>query len=297
MRKDGRNGIMINNLYHYTSVESLAMILKNKSFRFSPLSVLDDLMEEKVRDWQKFGEYVFVSSWTEDGEESIPMWNMYAGLDCGIRIKMKVNPFKTYALNTEYLKREYPNVQIQQKSEGGYELLFPVKEPVGYTVNFTIEKLIIPNQDFFTGNYYLYNCTPENSLYKIKYEDNENLLIPKIINDSSIDFSMLGKFKGKCWGFQKEWRYILYFSPVGLKNTVEYPCDSMRDIFLKYGGPVNSLPFRYYFLKLDDAAFNNMEITLSPKLSEGYRTIVQLLKEKYNPNMVIRESALKGILR
>ena len=58
-------------LYHYTSVESLALILKNKSFRLSPLSTLDDLQEERVKDSQRFGEYVFVSSWTEDEEELV----------------------------------------------------------------------------------------------------------------------------------------------------------------------------------------------------------------------------------
>ena len=35
-------------LYHYTSVESLAMILSTKTFRLSPLSALDDLQEEKA---------------------------------------------------------------------------------------------------------------------------------------------------------------------------------------------------------------------------------------------------------
>jgi argininosuccinate synthase len=34
-------------LYHYTSVSSLAMILKNRNIRFSPLTVLDDMEEEK----------------------------------------------------------------------------------------------------------------------------------------------------------------------------------------------------------------------------------------------------------
>ena len=60
---------MTDYLFHYTSVESLALILKNKTFRFSPLSALDDLLEEKVKDSQKFGNYVFVSSWTDNKKE------------------------------------------------------------------------------------------------------------------------------------------------------------------------------------------------------------------------------------
>lgn len=53
------------------------MILATKTFRLSPLSVLDDLQEEKTEDVTQIGRTVFVSSWTDDSKESIPMWNMY----------------------------------------------------------------------------------------------------------------------------------------------------------------------------------------------------------------------------
>ena len=71
----------LNHLYHYTSVESLAMILSSQKFRLSPLSILDDLQEEKTRDISEIGKTVFVSSWTSDEKESIPMWNMYSKMD------------------------------------------------------------------------------------------------------------------------------------------------------------------------------------------------------------------------
>ena len=60
-------------LYHYTSVESLAMILSTKTFRLSPLSALDDSQEEKAEDVTKIGRTIFVSCWTDDDKESIPV--------------------------------------------------------------------------------------------------------------------------------------------------------------------------------------------------------------------------------
>ena len=80
-------------LYHYTSVESLAMILSTKTFKLSPLSVLDDLQEEKTKDVTKIGATVFISSWTDD-KESIPMWNMYSKMESGVRIKAEANMFE-----------------------------------------------------------------------------------------------------------------------------------------------------------------------------------------------------------
>ena len=39
-------------------------------------------------------------------------------------------------------------------------------------------------------------------------------------------------------------------------------------------------PFSYYDMDIDDEAFIDMEITLSPSISQGNEVIVQLLKEK-----------------
>lgn len=80
-------------LYHYTSLESLASILKNKTIRFNQLARLDDLQEGQSKDPEHYEKFVFASSWTEDSEESIPMWKMYSSQFSGVRIKMPVNPF------------------------------------------------------------------------------------------------------------------------------------------------------------------------------------------------------------
>ena len=47
-------------LYHYTSIESLALILKNKTIRLNPLDKMDDLQEQKTADVENLGKFVFV---------------------------------------------------------------------------------------------------------------------------------------------------------------------------------------------------------------------------------------------
>ena len=81
-------------LYHYTSVDVLALILKNHTIRLHPLSSMDDPQEARNADLKRLGDYIFVSSWTEDSEESIPMWRLYTNPESGVRIKMKANPFE-----------------------------------------------------------------------------------------------------------------------------------------------------------------------------------------------------------
>lgn len=89
-------------LYHYTNVSSLASILKNHTIKLNPLTELDDSEEQIIMDEQQhLGKYCFVSSWTDDENESIPMWNMYTNMSEGIRIRLPKNPFVEYMIDGE----------------------------------------------------------------------------------------------------------------------------------------------------------------------------------------------------
>lgn len=61
-------------LFHYTTVESLSLILKNGTIRFRSLDKMDDLQEKETADVENIGQFCYVSSWTDDKTESIPMY-------------------------------------------------------------------------------------------------------------------------------------------------------------------------------------------------------------------------------
>ncbi|MCV5372328.1 hypothetical protein OFD18_29525, partial [Escherichia coli] len=64
-------------IFHYTSIASLALILKSNKIRFSRLDGVDDILEAQTHVGINFGQYFFVSCWTKTKEESIPQWHMY----------------------------------------------------------------------------------------------------------------------------------------------------------------------------------------------------------------------------
>lgn len=64
-------------IFHYTSIDSLAMILNSGNIRFSRLDRFDDLKEAQIHNGIEFGKYFFASCWTQVKEESIPQWSMY----------------------------------------------------------------------------------------------------------------------------------------------------------------------------------------------------------------------------
>ncbi|MCH5211341.1 MAG: hypothetical protein J1F01_10320 [Oscillospiraceae bacterium] len=80
-------------LFHYTNLDILALILKNRTIRLTRLDFLDDLEEKKYRSLASIKVHTYVSCWTKDERESIPMWNMYTDMASGIRIEMPTLPF------------------------------------------------------------------------------------------------------------------------------------------------------------------------------------------------------------
>ena len=93
-------------LWHYTNLESLALILTNRTLRLMPLTGMDDPLESQTRDVANLGRFFFASCWTDDSQESIPMWKMYASLDSGIRIGLPPMPFVKH----NYTKNEFSRI-------------------------------------------------------------------------------------------------------------------------------------------------------------------------------------------
>lgn len=76
-------------IYHYTSLNTLALMLANSTIRFNCLSNVDDMEEGKSVDLGNLADYAFVSCWTSNVQENIALWNMYTPNMSGVRIGLK----------------------------------------------------------------------------------------------------------------------------------------------------------------------------------------------------------------
>lgn len=268
-------------LYHYTNIENLALILKNKTIRFNPLDRMDDLQEKEASDVKNIGKIFYVSSWTEDETESIPMWNMYASLKAGIRIKMKSIPFENRGHNYDEIKRALPPA-------------------MKFEVQGDPPKTLIPYSDMITHGFLVVPNDAERILHKVEYTSDKNKLCPRLLSyvneQMRISFEPIGKYKNMHWEFQHEWRYI--FCMVS-HDIIAAPKDQ-NNAFIKtmerilVGDYEQAIPF--YDIPITQEAFSEMEITLSPRISAGNRIIVENLIEKYNPSAKISDSSLVGLI-
>jgi hypothetical protein len=254
-------------LYHYTSIESLALILHNGTILFNSLQKVDDLEEVECNDVKDYGKYCYVSCWTDVEEESIPLWKMYTPDMKGVRIKLPLYPFKKYKFDEIVLPFKYNNVFPS----------FPIETYINYE---TLEKerraFIFPN---------------EPKLVQIEYTEDKNLLYQNVLekianengNEATYNITLrndkIGKYKMERWAFQKEWRYILFLYP----QFNDWP--SNTDSLLEYAKKVLSedtqIPYSNFFLQLDKSLFFDMEILLGPKTNVEHMILVSALAEKY----------------
>lgn len=267
-------------LYHYASLDTLALILHNRTIRFSRLDKVDDPQEQRSADSQNLGKMKLVSCWTSSDEESIPMWREYAGAECGVRIQMKSYPFKLYSVSTESLN----NLS---------------SEAVLNALGGSFDGLHLPLEDFWDKNYHFFETARDREmLHEVEYTNDESLLFPKVINAFEngglvADLNALGVHKTTAWSYQKEWRYILTAIPIGIDSVINGRLDQIvraNDVILDKCDP--GIP-PYYDLVISDEAFSSMKIVSSPKMTPGNRVILNTLIEKYAPGIEVAESTIE----
>lgn len=279
-------------LYHYTNVDKLAMILNEKKFRFSNLRYLDDIEEGRTGDKQQYTKYCFVSSWTDEKDESIPMWKMYSEKMDGVRIRLPSNLFPNYDITAGSILAQFLQAGLvapqNVKNKNGAENLVIAKSPV-------------PSHEYFNEKYNFFPSVQGIELVKIDYSKEDDIVNPQLasVSDGQITVLLgkLGKVKREYWKFQKEWRYVFRVFP---GSYVDLAGDFSGKKFAIINNYCPELPDSVktaFFLKCDDKKFMDIEVTLGPKMNKGQRDIVRLLMDEYCPTAKMRESDLSDKVR
>lgn len=268
-------------IYHYTNIESLALILKNKTIRFNRLDKVDDYEEGNAESLGvRFSKYVFASCWTEEPTESIPLWKMYGGDFCGLRISMEREMFQEYIVLGSDLQIPGGTGSICTK--------IPPKDMNNPSF------FIIPLHDYDNDLFYR----------KVVYVDDvyeytkDAIKIDNIRGnrgDMTMQMKPFGYYKNKRWEFQKESRFVLYVFPINMLIEGENPeISSLVTQSLLSNKP---LPFTFYDMNLKEEAMNTMEITLSPSASEAQKILVKSLIDKHRPTAKVIDSSLGKLVR
>lgn len=78
-------------LFHYTSADTLELILHNKNLKFNRIDKVNDRLEHRLFEEDELCRLVFVSCFSTDEMESIPMWDIYGKNSDGLRITFELD--------------------------------------------------------------------------------------------------------------------------------------------------------------------------------------------------------------
>ena len=241
-------------IFHYTSIETLALILENRTLRFNNAKKVDDPNEAISKDYGSMQDYVFISCWTNESTESIPLWKIYGNNCHGVRLES----------DTNYIHFEGEETPIN----GMYKVVENVKKEF--------------DTDYFINLWQL----------ETNYSDEERFFKKdtSTATQKSWEYQVDAVFntKSTCWSFEKEIRFILLgcgLEPDKYKNNWQLVFNNITE-----KKKINS---SFVDLILFDDFFNNLTITTGSLQNEAERIIVQSLVQKYNQNIKVLESKLQ----
>lgn len=270
-------------LYHYTSLNSLALIVNDRTICFNNLLNVDDSEEAETSDMGLFGKYINVSCWTDEERESIAMWSLYTPDMHGVRIKLPVFPFRKYHYNKgEYYLKEDVNSYIDMAGlktfgKGSITLDHPKLRQVQYVDE---ENLIYPvvrtkGSAETARHFYLARTMKDAVGAEVTYS-----------------FKELGIYKRSDWKFQKEWRYIIHSSPMELDEMEPMTFQKQQEYIRRIENVKQPAPYNRILLQIDDLAYKQMKILFGPKMSRQEKILAISLLEKNGLGDAWKESCL-----
>lgn len=259
-------------IYHYTSIETLALILKSKKIRFNRLDQVDDMEESCYASGNVnfyLGQYCFVSCWTKENRENLSLWKMYTNYK-GVRIGLDENMFMTYKVLGEH----------ESFFDSPMELL---------------------------GDCVVTVFNNDTRLHDVEYIPDLESKIKELVNipggnKMNIQIQQIGLYKRKEWECQKESRFKIIALPfnkkIGIKNTAtnfDVLCGIIESIGLSTttNAPIS---IKNIDIPLNVEKLSDMELMLGPQTSEGEKEVVRQLLKDY-PNVKIQNSYFDGKIR
>ena len=253
-------------LYHYTSISNLVLILSTGQILFSRLDLVNDPEEGQTADLPLASQHVFVSCWTAEKRESIPMWSLYAPDMRGCRIRLPANFLAAGPplIHGGLTRRELdPHLEVRLGDAD-----FPI----------TVRHVDGP--------------------IKVRYTEDDMHLYPTVrhlqMGDRGVQQVIvpgtLGTVKRRAWQFESEWRYRIVARLENLREPVELETKEKPADF----SSLHTLPIRTRALlpRLRSVTLEKLEITMGPAAGAADWQIVHLAAERYAPKAKVVTSAV-----
>lgn len=265
-------------IYHYTTLENLVLILKNKTIRFNRLDRMDDPCEHRFYSYGlNWSPYTYVSCWTTADIENIPLWHMYSKGGVGVRISLDRDCIDW----DKMLKSGFKSME-----HGSHP---PVNANQGCMKTLGIRPYTIFGDINTSKCFHNMNYIKEMSDYKIITIGDNKTLVNKCLTEAEFE-KYIGLYKDDRWSFQNEVRFRIFVVPGIVENL------SFNELSKIIKQEISN-PFDHFDLPLKASALKNLKITLGHNSSESAAIILKLIRDKFAPNAKIMPSTLNSNIK
>lgn len=271
-------------IHHYTTVETVELILESRKIRFNRLDQVDDVRESQTHSGIQCGKYFFVSCWTQIDNESIPQWELYAGQKAGVRISLPNSPFQRKPLSAP----------AGWAATSAGEIL----SPLSFSEMWNDTYFVLPQflaADFGGPVTYVADIE-ERYARAIAVEASNGVANIRIQRPFD-----LVRLKSPDWAFQHEYRFALFVLPAipipsagpsSPEFLEAFPSHIISSLYYGIGPAID-----YLDVDLSDEALNQMIVTTGPLCSSDAKSRVEDVVQRYAPRARIQESRLTGAIR
>lgn len=263
-------------IYHYTSIETLEKILASKKIRFNNLNDVDDKRESELFLKKSLAQFIFVSCWTKESKENIPLWELYTAGN-GVRIGLPDYPWRKIDCTKWELPKGFnvvlsPNERYISPFDfkdifGDHHIIMmPYAKPLPNTC-FEKEVIYLPLKDLKNKYEEVYKITKEGDRFEISIKPLE-----------------FGLYKIDDWDFQKEYRFVLWIFPITKKidfSDIHFYESIVQDMYRHIELEIPS-PMKDFYLPIEPSIFEKMQIMAGPRCTSGdIQRIENILKENH----------------
>lgn len=189
-----------NTLSHYTTAEVLKKIFTNKMLKFNRIDKVNDRLESELFGNDEISHLVYVSCFTHDDYESVPMWMIYGKKEQSVRLTFELceNDFAKHFIDDQeniisptddkiipYEKKGHPNVD--------------------WYCTYTVKDILYDTKEI-----------PENHIKYICQESPST-------NKEMYNLTAMGSIKLEAWKYEQETRLITYLRTTADTQSVTIP--------------------------------------------------------------------------
>lgn len=260
-------------IYHYTSIENLALILKHKTIRFNRLDLMEDPCEKTFLmnqlDWSP---YTYVSCWTENPLENVPLWKFYTnGKGVRIGIDKDFIDWDKQSIAFSAPARPRHHKSLSKDSSGTVSITFnPIRIYRPLSTDICYNKVKYATEEEY--NEFEKNIGRKNTYMEI---------------DEGMMRQYVGVFRKEKWAFQDESRFVIYAVPYTSTDAVVSHNDFVNLIRMVMPNKINHID-----VPVKEDKLKEIEVTFGPKIDEGQAILAKAVLNKYAPDAKLRVSSI-----